>query len=189
MTTDALAPLLGGVGLLERAINYTLGVLHPVRGAELSAPTPCGSWTLHDLLVHVDESLLALHEAAGGHVDLAPAGRTPGDPVTAVRNHASGLLGAWTSSRHTGVTIGDAVLTTGILATAGALEVAVHGWDVARATGRSRPLPPALAEELLALCPLLVRDLDRPARFAAPVPVPASALAGDRLLAFLGRRP
>lgn len=190
MTGDrALAPLLGGVGLLERAINYTLGALASAAGADPSAPTPCAPWNLRDLLDHLDESLLALHEAAGGHVELAATDHRPARTVAIVRVRASSLLGAWTSTRRTDVTIGGAVLTTGIVATAGALEVAVHGWDVARAAGRARPLPPALAEEMLALSPLLVSDLDRPARFADPVPVPAGSTAGDRLLAFLGRRP
>lgn len=192
MTADrALAPLLGGVGLLERAINYTLGSLHPVTATDLSAPTPCRAWDLRALLAHLDESLLALHEAAAlGHVALAGTGEPAGgDPVAAVRARASALLGAWTNTRRADVTVGDAALTTGILATAGAMEVAVHGWDVARAAGRGRALPPVLAEEMLALSPFLVTEADRPARFAAPVAVPARAGAGERLLAFLGRRP
>lgn len=192
MTADrSLAPLLGGVGLLERAINYTLGALHVVTADELAAPTPCRSWDLRALLAHLDESLLALHEAAAlGHVTLTCTEEPgPADPVVIVRSRASALLGAWTSTRRTDATVGDAALTTGILATAGAMEVAVHGWDVARAAGRLRPLPPVLAEEMLELSPFLVTEADRPARFAAPVAVPARASAGERLLAFLGRRP
>jgi uncharacterized protein (TIGR03086 family) len=188
MTADRA--LLGGFGLLERAVNYTLGALHAVTRAEMSASTPCRSWDLRALLAHVEDSLLALHEAASlGHVDLESGPRPAGDPIAAVRDRASDLLGAWTNTTRPDATVGDAGLTSAILATAGALEVAVHGWDVARSVGRDRPIPPALAEEMLALSPLLVSDLDRPARFAAPVAVPARAAAGDRLLAFLGRRP
>ncbi|WP_208325832.1 hypothetical protein [Amycolatopsis arida] len=51
------------------------------------------------------------------------------------------------------------------------------------------PVPPRLAEELLVLCPHLVTAADRPAPFAAPVAVPATADPGDRLVAFLGRHP
>jgi uncharacterized protein (TIGR03086 family) len=69
------------------------------------------------------------------------------------------------------------------------VEIAVHGWDVAQACGRPRPIPPQLAEELLQLAPLLVTDADRPGRFAPPVAVPAGASPGDRLVAFLGRGP
>ena len=75
------------------------------------------------------------------------------------------------------------------MAAAGAVEVAVHGWDVARSAGRGRPLPAELAAELLALAPLLVSAADRPARFADPVAVSARATAGERLVAYLGRRP
>jgi uncharacterized protein (TIGR03086 family) len=191
MTADhALGPLLGGVGLLERAIDYTLGVLHTVPHTAMSAPTPCPRWDLRTLLGHLDESLLALHEAAClGHVRLAGVECVPEDPVAAVRERASRLLGAWTSTERTGVTVGDAGLSTAILTTTGAVEVAVHGWDLARSVGRPRPIPPAFADELLALAPLLVSELDRPARFAAPVPVTARAAAGDRLVAFLGRHP
>jgi uncharacterized protein (TIGR03086 family) len=187
--------LAGGVGLLERAINYTLGTLRAVTDAELAAPTPCRAWDLRALLTHLDESLAALHEAAAlGRVELSvPQPRAPADPVAAVRDRASLLLGAWTSARHTdaviGAEAGDAALTTAVLASAGALEIAVHGWDVARSVGRGSPLPPALAEEMLALTPYLVSAADRPVRFAAPVALPPRAPAGERLLAFLGRRP
>ncbi|MEU0437066.1 hypothetical protein ABZ153_36730 [Streptomyces sp. NPDC006290] len=71
----------------------------------------------------------------------------------------------------------------------GALEIAVHGWDVARACGRARPIPSALAAELLPLAHLVVADADRGVRFAAPVDVPPGTRPGGLLLAFLGRRP
>ncbi|MGH3881437.1 MAG: TIGR03086 family metal-binding protein [Actinophytocola sp.] len=190
MTADhAPAPLLGGVGLLERAINYLLGVLHEVPRVELTAPTPCGDWNLRQLLAHLDESLVALQEATSGHVSLATAAEPSADPVAVLRDRASCLLSAWTHTTRTAVRVGDADLTTGIVATVGALEVAVHGWDVACAVGRGRPIPPALAAEMLALSRFLVSEADRPARFAAPVELPARAKPSDQLLAFLGRRP
>jgi hypothetical protein len=51
-------------------------------------------------------------------------------------------------------------------------------------------VPRALAEELLELCPLFVRDADRPTRFAPRVDLtPALDSPSDRLVAFLGRDP
>ncbi|WP_165964572.1 hypothetical protein [Actinomadura sp. KC216] len=85
------------------------------------------------------------------------------------------------------VMIADCPLPTGVLTGAGALEVTVHGWDVARSCGHERPIPPGLAEGILELCPLVVADLDRPARFAPPAEVPPRSSPGDRLVAFLGR--
>lgn len=191
MTRDQpLAPLVGGVGLLERAIGYLLGALHPVTAADLATPTPCSSWDLRALLTHLDESLLALHEAVSvGHVSLAPVDPRAPDPVAAIRDRARRLLGEWIGTWRPEVLVGDAALTTGIVATTGAMEVAVHGWDVARSVGHARPLPPALAAEMLELAPLLVTDADRPARFADPVAIPATTDPGERLLAFLGRHP
>ncbi|MFE7276387.1 hypothetical protein [Streptomyces sp. NPDC057623] len=70
----------------------------------------------------------------------------------------------------------------------GAVEIAVHGWDVAQAGGRPRTIPVALAADLLAVGRRVVAEEDRGVRFAAPVEVPARARADVLLLAFLGRR-
>jgi uncharacterized protein (TIGR03086 family) len=180
----------GGVDLLERAVTYTLGCLHAVPPEALDWPTPCRGWDLRALLAHVNDSLLALREAAElGQVYLDPVD-IDGDPVRTARDRAQLLLGAWSNhAGRAGVSVADLELTTGVLTSAGAVEVAVHGWDVARTLGRDRPIPVPLAEEMLALSPLLVSDLDRPSRFAPPIPVPRGAPPGDRLIAFLGRHP
>jgi uncharacterized protein (TIGR03086 family) len=190
----ARAALIGGIALLERAINYTLGSLHAVTPEALSYPTPCRDWDLRALLEHLDDSLLALHEAIDiGRVGLdLPAGG--GDPavdlVATVRDHACQLLGAWTNAEsHHLVSIDGWSLTAGIVTGTGAIEVAVHGWDIAQACQWHRSIPPALAEEMLDLSPLFVTDADRPARFAAPTDVPPLATPGDRLIALLGRHP
>jgi hypothetical protein len=71
----------------------------------------------------------------------------------------------------------------------GALELSVHGWDVAVACGASRPLPVGLATVLLATAPLLVPRHARPGLFANPVLLRDPAGPGDELVAFLGRQP
>jgi uncharacterized protein (TIGR03086 family) len=189
----AAAAVTGGVALLERAINYTLGSLHIVTPGALSLPTPCRDWDLRALLDHMNDSLLALNEAIDiGRVDLdVPVdGSDPtGDPVANLRDRACQLLGAWTAAGSHLVSIAGSPLTAGIVTSTGAIEVAVHGWDIARACGRHRPIPAPLAEELLELSPFFVTDDDRPTRFAAPVDVPPLAGPADRLLAFLGRHP
>jgi uncharacterized protein (TIGR03086 family) len=189
------APLVGGVALLERAISYTLGSLHLVTPAAMSRPTPCRDWDLRALLRHMDDSLVALQEA----VDVAlvgldspedGAGASVGpDPVARLRDRAGRLLGSWSgASGHEIISIAGSPLPASVLTSAGALEVAVHGWDVARACGR-RPIPPGLACELLMVAPQLVTEADRPARFAPPVDVPSSAGPSERLLGWLGRDP
>jgi uncharacterized protein (TIGR03086 family) len=190
----ANAPLLGGVALLERAINYTRGSLRLVTPTDMSRPSPCEQWSLRALLDHMNDSLKALNEAVDvGHVDVDAAwddGAPAIDPVATLQNRACRLLGAWTNAdQGETVSVGGCPLSTGILTSTGALEVAVHGWDVAQACGWNRAIPDELAEELLALAPLLVTDDDRPARFAGPLDVSPLAGPGERLVAFLGRRP
>lgn len=188
-----IASLIGGVELLERAIGYTLGSLHLVTREAMSEPTPCPDWDLRALLAHMNDSLVALQEAVDiGHVDLgvSQAVDPAVDPVAALRDRACALLGAWTNAGGTEeVSIQDRPLTNSIVTSAGALEIAVHGWDVAQACGRSRPIPGPIAEELLPLAPLLVTEADRPGRFAAAIRASPSAVPGERLLAFLGRSP
>lgn len=190
--------LTGGFALLERAMGYTLGGLVLVRPEDMSAPTPCAAWDLRTLLLHMNHSLLTLHQAVvAGHLALDAAadpeadyGDPAVDPVASLRNRACRMIGAWAASDGLAeIEVADRRLAAGFVAATGAVEVAVHGWDVARACGRDRPLPPALAEELHELCLLLVDDGDRPHRFGPAVPVPPTAVAGDHLLAHLGRTP
>jgi uncharacterized protein (TIGR03086 family) len=184
--------VLGGVELLERAIGYTRGSLQLVSADVLSRPTPCRGWDLRDLLEHMADSLIALSEAAEvGRVDLAPSeltGEFAVDVVRVLHQRACHLLGAWANADTSrDVAVGDGTVTSRIVTGAGALEIAVHGWDVAQACGRSWPIPAALAEELLELAPVLVTDADRVERFAAPVPVSPLAKPSDLLTAYLGR--
>jgi uncharacterized protein (TIGR03086 family) len=190
----------GGVELLERAVAYTRGSLALVRPELMGAPTPCDRWSLHDLLVHMDDSLTSLHEAGSvRRVGAAVAPTPPGDLVGALRTRACQLLADWateppapTASQPPGlrhdVLVAGRSLTSPVLTSAGALEVAVHGWDVAVACGVDRPLPGALALDLLRVAPLLVAGEDRPARFSAALPAGPAVSPGERLLAFLGRR-
>lgn len=179
----------GGVALLERAVTYTLGSLRLVTPQAMVRPTPCAEWDLRALLVHMDDSLIALSEAAEiGRVDLDAASGQGGDLVGVLRDRACRLLGAWTNAEGRDlVSVGGCPMTAALLTGVGAIEIAVHGWDVARACGEWRPIPSALSVELLQLAPTFVTPVDRPGRFAVPLEVGGSADPSARLLAFLGR--
>ena len=184
-----------GAALLERAVGYTRGSLQLAVGADLDSATPCDRWTLLDLLQHMNDSLAAFTEAAEiGYVDLVPV--RCADPATRLvdrlKGRACALVGAWARQPGPGdVAVGDLVLRSDLAAAAGSLEIAVHGWDVAQACGVDRPLPAALALDLLDVVPLLVpraEQHDHPRRFAERVDVPLHARPSTRLLAAVGRR-
>jgi len=186
-----MTPLLGGVGLLARAVEHALVCLAAADDADPRRPTPCAGWDLRALLGHVNDSLLALHEAATLGRVFPETGDHPGaDPIAVLRDRARRLVGAWTPPvPRKEIALGELALTAAIVTTTGALELTVHGWDVARACGVDGTIPDGLAAEMLDLVPLLVTAGDRPSRFAAPVVADSWAAPGDRLVAFLGRHP
>ena len=194
-------PLSGAIGLLAGAISYTLGVCALVGPGDMALPTPCADWDLGMLLAHLSDSMADLETAIRtGTLDLE---RLPdhavGDPVETLRDRAAQLLCAayGYGGPERFVDVGGLPVPAGLVACTGAVEIAVHGWDVSAArggTGRggagcgeARPIPAVLATRMLRLGPLLVTG--REGLFAVPVDVPAQAGPGDRLVGYLGRRP
>jgi uncharacterized protein (TIGR03086 family) len=177
--------------LLESAVAYTRTTLPAAAVARGDLETPCAGWTLVDLLLHMDDALEAFHEAAGGHVS-PPTPRHPALPATLVerlRFSACRLLEAWSRPTPASVSVGELPLPTATLLDAAALEIAVHGWDVAAATGGPR-IPESLAGRLLPVVDLVVDcgDVGPGRRFALPVPITAPAPLDVVLLARLGRK-
>ncbi|WP_432197605.1 TIGR03086 family metal-binding protein [Streptomyces sp. bgisy027] len=172
--------------LLERSLAYTLGSVAEIGSVNLGRGTPCAEWDLGELLTHIDDSLEALYEGlTGGRIGLFPRA----DRVCGLRTRACAVLGAWAAGpAEERVLVGERPLDVRVTGAVGAVEIAVHGWDVAQACGRPRPIPAALAAELLSVARLVVAEEDRGVRFGAPVDVAPRARADVRLLAFLGRR-
>ena len=193
----------GAVTLLASAISYALGACVQVARREMTLPTPCTDWDLKALLAHLAASMADLESALRtGHLDPEPddpATPDPDDPtipaldgdepVELLRDRAANLLFACYA--HHGpdqfVLVGDLPLPAEIVTCTGAVEIAVHGWDVRAARGRGAPIPPALATRMLRLSPFLVTG--REGLFGTPVQVPAQASPGDQLVAYLGRHP
>jgi len=185
----------GSTELLAGAISYMLRLCAPIGAAEMTLPTPCPDWDLGRLLGHLCESMTDLETALRtGRLDLAgPVGHAGGDPVETLRERAARLLCA--SYCYGGperfVAVGGLPVPAGLVACTGAVEIAVHGWDVSAARARAgvpaTPIPDGLATPMLRLGPLLVAGRD--GLFAVPVEVPAQASPGDRLVGYLGRNP
>lgn len=183
----------GAGALLAQALSYAVGNVAVVTPDLLWRPTPCRGWDLRMLLRHGCESLAALAEGfASGNICLAAADEGVGvaEPVGLFVARARSLLGCRPGqSEWPAVGVGGRPLATGVVTAAGALEIAVHGWDIAQASGSKLAIPAALARRLLEMAPVLVTAADRPPLFAAAVPVGPQASFSQRLTAFLGRRP
>lgn len=195
----------GATGLLAGALRYALSACALVKPTELGSPTPCVQWDIGALLWHLGESVADLAAALRtGTLEAWPEGPAPAraetrltvngvtgpsSPLGALRERAAELLCACYDGgpAERFVAVGGLPLPVGIVACTGAVEIAVHGWDVSAALGRGGTIPPGLATRLLALCPLLTAS--REGLFASPVPVSPEASPGDRLLGYLGRDP
>ncbi|MFI1485994.1 TIGR03086 family metal-binding protein [Streptomyces sp. NPDC020747] len=164
---------------------------------QLDAATPCPEYAVRHLLGHLLGLSVAFRDAGrkdlGATTDTAPTSRLP-DLEPGWRAELPKVLGelaevwrdpaAWTGeTRAGGVDLPGEV--AGIVA---ADELVVHGWDLARATGR--PYAPDAAA-LNAAYEMLAPTADDPDRgiFGPAVPVPEGAPLLDRVIGLSGRDP
>ena len=179
------------VKLLERAGDYALSAIETVTVELLSRPTPCAQWDLRMLLDHVIESATTLHEGLdSGRVALFSTVPydTAANPALVFRTCVTRLVDEWVASNTVPlVTVADRLMPLSLAAGVAAVEIAVHGWDIAQATGVRRPIPPALAVDLHAISALLLSDGNRHPLFAPPLRPPVLAGPSEKLLAYLGR--
>jgi uncharacterized protein (TIGR03086 family) len=186
------------VDQLAGALDVAEDLVAGVPDDRWDAPTPCADWTVRDLVNHLVGGNLLFAGVLGGEPtpSLEELGRGQGvdrlgdDPVAAFRVAADTLLAAF---RQPGALEQVVTVPVGTVPGIGALhlrlvETLVHGWDLARATGRPPGFPEALAEQELAFSRAKLADVP-PGRtpFAPPQPAPDDAPALDRLAALLGR--
>jgi uncharacterized protein (TIGR03086 family) len=179
------------VAVLDSAVVWTRDCLQLARSSPLSVPTPCRDWDLGALLAHMEDSLETLTQAAElGRVEVAepPLRPDPDRVVDRLVQRACHARAAWQQRLTSApISVSDLPLGRDTVVLVGALEVAVHGWDVAQATGHGRRLPEDLAVHLYDVALAVVTPEERGRRFGPAVTVPGTAPASTRLLAHLGR--
>ena len=186
------------VTTMQRACASTDRILEGVTAEHYDLSTPCVDWNTRALLNHV---LGTLALGAGLLSDVEPTVRmAPGslpdadlvgdDPLKVYRVGVDGLLTAARGdalSRSHSTPLGD--MPGSVLGGFTTLDIAVHGWDLAKATGQHAELDDELADEVLAFARRTITDATRAPRIAPEVAAGPEASATDRLVAFLGRRP
>jgi uncharacterized protein (TIGR03086 family) len=180
--------------LLDRAVNQMEAIVVGVRSDQERLPTPCADWDVQALLSHVvRHSMPNLIVAASGGIPdwQAPPADVQADWVEAYRGAADELLSTWRAAdmdRMVDSAGGSAPLRG--RADQQIAELAVHGWDLAKATGQDGPLDTALAEHALTWSRRMLKPEYRGAgSFGTEVPVPPDAPSYDRLAGWFGRNP
>jgi uncharacterized protein (TIGR03086 family) len=178
--------------LLEQAVTSTRGVLVDVSAEQMSAPSPCASWTVQDIVNHVIGGQYFFAAALTG--DAAGSPPASGDDVVAAFDLAAAASTAAFSSdgaMDQMVTLPFGQMPGAMVVRLAATDTFVHGWDIAKATGQSTDLDPVLAADLLegakaAIGPQM-RGADGVMPFGPEREAPGGAPAADQLAAFLGR--
>jgi uncharacterized protein (TIGR03086 family) len=184
----------------ERAVASTAEIVKATPGDRLDAPTPCSEWDVRALLNHVIGTLWLAEALFGDQPprypmapgSLPPADLAGGDPAAAYAEAATAALAA--------ASAGDALTRLHVtplgempgpaLAGFTTLDILVHGWDLATATGQPADLDAPLAAHVLGFAErALATPESRAARIGPAVPVAADAPVIQRLAAFLGRQP
>jgi uncharacterized protein (TIGR03086 family) len=154
------------------------------------APTPCGDWTVRDLVGHVAGHTATFASSIGVEVTLRQSAQE--DPVatwTESDQVMQGLLEdpARAEQEYQGY-FGPTTFSQ-TADTFGALDLLVHGWDLARATGQDEQLPADEVRTVHAFALQLGDSLRLEGVCGPLVAVPPDAAEQDRLLGLLGRTP
>jgi uncharacterized protein (TIGR03086 family) len=162
-----------------------------------AVPSPCAEWTVRDVVNHLTYEQLWAPDVLGGRTIEEVGDRYDGDvvgsdPAGAFGAALDGALAAVDESedlsRHVHLSYGDA--PAGHYLAQMALDLAVHGWDVAAGSGQAYTVADDLAEWLLESArPMMTDEVRAMGIFADEVAVTEAAGAFDRLLGLCGRDP
>jgi len=176
MTSSQHLPIV----VLSRALDQTGDVLADIHADQLSAPTPCAEWDVARVVAHlVADARRFLQTARGETPDWANDPPVAGNGATEFRSAADDLIHTWHQR-------GDSEVGQADWQTA---ELAVHTWDLVRATGQSRTLDPEVAQRGLDFMAAGLTSDNRAPAFGPEVSVADDASIYDRLAAYAGRDP
>jgi uncharacterized protein (TIGR03086 family) len=177
-------------------MNATRRYLDGVQTDQWQGPTPCSEWDVKQVANHIiGENLWAAElfngktiEQVGRALDGDLAGDDPAAAFQQSVGIASGAVsapGAMAATCH--LSFGD--YSGSDYAEQLFMDMLIHGWDVAKATGQDTRLD----QDLVAACLPIAQKLSSMFRtagvFGEDLPVSAEADPQTKLLALLGRRP
>ncbi len=166
-------------------------------GVDLATTTPCVELDLRGLVEHFVGTSAAMAGLGLGE-PLDPdepwgggTGAADGDWPGRLRTNLDAIGRGWSRAEawEGQAEVGGSAVPRTMLGEMALVEVAMHGWDVARALGRTVELDPEVAaavDEAVAASAELGRQLGA---YGPEVPVPDGATALDRALGRAGRDP
>ena len=181
--------------LYVKAMVATRRVIDAVRGDQWHDPTPCSDWDVKQVVNHIVGENLWAAELLGGktieQVGSALDGDLAGDdPAEAFRNSVSAASkavqapGAMAATCH--LSFGDysgADYSAQLF-----MDMLIHGWDVAKATGQDTRLDPDLVTACMPIAQQMTSQFRSAGVFGSDLAVDADADPQTKLLALVGRQ-
>ncbi|WP_194836358.1 TIGR03086 family metal-binding protein [Nocardia sp. XZ_19_369] len=185
-------------------------VVAGVRDDQWQLPTPCSEWNVTQVVQHAAGDQLAYAAALGigggpSENPFEPSGHIDGAPAALVADAIAQTAAAWATvtdgTESVPTPLPHGALATPVAAVMGALDAAVHAWDIAIATGQPSPLTDELAGYLLTAARTghpapgsgeeaeIVEPLRQWGAYAAIVDGKSEDTAVEELLRYLGRDP
>ena len=179
----------------RRALLRTGRIVAGVRPEQLHDPTPCRDWDVRLLLNHIIGGNYMFAEVARGGTAEATGEMedyTRPNPGSNYLTSAESVLAAWSEpgvmQRRCRMPFGEIPAPAAV--SIHFLDVVVHGWDLARATGQDTAIDADLAEEALDISHgFLSPELRALGAFGPEIPAADDDPLHARLVAFMGRRP
>ncbi|MEU6681143.1 TIGR03086 family metal-binding protein [Streptomyces sp. NPDC046925] len=191
MTENSIADL------LKAATAHAVPVVRAIPDDRLTAPTPCAEYDVKALVNHlfqVTVQFQALAAKQDSDFGAAPPDAVAGSPDWRERfaKEAGKLVAAWSAPGAEEGTTGAMDMPARTVGCMVLLDLTVHAWDLARATGQEYEAAPE-SSGVVAVLREAVAGLGPTARkmgvFGEPVAVPEGASELDRLLSETGRDP
>ena len=177
-----------------RALDTTRPVVAGVRADQWAAPSPCDGWDVRALLNHVVSGNFWVTPLVDGQTIDAVGDRLDGDllgddPAAAYDTSAAEAAAAFRrpGAMESPVAVSYGPVPGSVYCGHRFLDVLIHGWDLARATGQDATLPADLVDACLEVVEPQRDLLAGSGMFGTVQSVPATADRQTQLLAILGR--
>jgi uncharacterized protein (TIGR03086 family) len=175
---------------LEATRRYVAGVTDD----QWQLPTPCEGWTVHDLVNHIVAGNLWAVELGSGHsiadVGSALDGDVLGTDPTGAYDRSAALAAAVfeaPGALDSPCAVSYGPVPGSVYAGHRFIDVLVHGWDLAVATGQSADLDPQLVDACWEVLRPQLEPLQSSGAFGVARTGHADDSAQQSLLAALGR--
>lgn len=178
-------------GLLKSAAAAARPVVDGVGEEHFGAPTPCAEYDVKALLNHLFQVVTNFQALASrGSADFSSTpDRLTGDWRGEFGAETERLVAAWSApDALEGVSAGMG-LPQAIVARMALLDLTLHAWDLARATGQDFTPADGTVSALFELVDTMAPTARERGMFGEPVEVPEGASDFERLLGETGRDP